>query len=260
MKLIVNADDLGLTAGVNQAVLLGVSRGIVTSASLMVNQDATRAAVQYLRSGLIPGAGVHLCLTAGRPVAERTEVPSLIDEAGYFYPPRLFVQRCPPAEEIEREFRAQIETARAWGVHLTHLDTHHHIHRLEAVLEALTSVARRYGLPLRHVGPDMRDALRRRGVPTPDCFCGEWIGSAVSLESLQRAVLAARDAGCGVMELMTHPGFADTALAARSSYVAGRQRELAALCTPGLREWLAANGVTLADYSCLEKKADEVGG
>jgi|Deesub1362A_J573_1020465.scaffolds.fasta_scaffold00044_19 hypothetical protein len=251
MKLIVNADDLGLTAGVNQAILLGVSRGILSSASLMVNQDGTEAAIQYLRSGLIPSAGVHLCITAGRPVANSADLPSLVDKQGIFHRPSRFVKQNPRVQEIVLEFEAQIETVLRRGLTVTHLDTHHHIHRHPAVLEALITVARRHGLPVRHLEPDMREKLRNRGVATPDHFCGEWIGSGVSLENLYRMINEAMNEGHRVVELMTHPGLADMALAARSSYVAERQRELAILCSPEVRAWFDAQGITLHDYSCL---------
>lgn len=249
MKLIVNADDLGLTAGVNHGILLGFSRGIVSSASLMVNQDGSDAAIEYLRSGLIPSAGVHLCISAGRPVSDPATVGSLVDEAGFFHRPRRLINRAPALADVVREFEAQINKALQRGVTVTHLDTHHHMQRHPVVLEALIQVARRYRLPVRHLEPEMRAHVRARGVATPDCFCGEWIGAAASLEGLLHTVAAARAAGHRVVELMTHPGLADTALGARSSYVAERQRELTVLCASEVKVWLKANGIELCDYA-----------
>lgn len=256
MRLIVNADDFGLTAGVNQAVLLAVRRGILSSASLMVNQEASEAAIQYLKSGLVPNAGVHLCITVGRPITDPPKIPSLVDEDGLFHRPSSFVRKAPNPRQILLEFKAQIEKALARGVPVTHLDTHHHIHRHPAVFEALTDAAQYYNLPVRHLDLGMRDELRRRGVATPDLFCGEWIGSEATLENFQRLVLAARNEGYQLMELMTHPGLADSALAARSSYVTERQRELAVLCAPETQAWLDEQGVELCDYSACPAPVD----
>lgn len=249
MKLIVNADDLGLTAGVNQAVLLAISRGIVSSASLIVNQDNTGAAVQFLRSGLIPRVGVHLCISKGRPVLSSNEVASLVDEQGFFHRPSRLAKLEPDARDVLKEFKAQIEKARSNGIKITHLDTHHHIHRHPVVLEALISVAQCFNLPVRHLDAAMRAFLRSRDVATPDHFCGEWIGPGVSSQNLYRLIEEARSAGHQLMELMTHPGLADIALATKSSYVADRQKELAILCAPETRAWLEAREVTLCDYS-----------
>jgi hypothetical protein len=251
VKLIVNADDLGVTAGVNHGILLGFSRGILSSASLMVNQDGTDAAIEYLRSGLIPRAGVHLCISAGRPVVDPGSVRSLVDEEGFFHRPSYLMHNPPELGDVIREFEAQIDKVLQRGVSVTHLDTHHHIHRLPVVLEALIHVAHRYKLPVRHLEPQMRDYVRAQGVATPDWFCGEWIGPAVSLHALFQAVKGAKQAGHRIVELMTHPGLADAALAGKSAYVTERQRELALLCAPETRDWLKANGIELCDYACV---------
>lgn len=251
MNLIINADDLGVTAGVNQAILLCMRRGIVSSTSLMVNQDGTDAAIQYLRSGLIPRTGVHLCISAGRPLLPSSQIPSLVDKHGFFQRPSRFGEINDPLH-IEREFEAQVEKVLGSGVSISHLDTHHHIQRYPVVLEALITVAHRYDLPVRHLDPAMREQLRERGVATPDHFCGEWIGPAVSWENLYQMILGARDQGHQVVELMTHPGFADFALQTRSSYVVERQKELAILCAPETRDWLKSEGVTLCNYSVCQ--------
>lgn len=252
MKLIVNADDLGLTAGVNQAVLLGVRRGVISSASLMVNQEGTEAAIQYLRSGLIPRAGIHLCITAGRPVSDPAHIPSLVDEQGFFHRPSWFTRVDPDPRHIVLEFEAQIEKVLRRGVTVTHLDTHHHIHHRPVVLEALIVTARSYGLSARHLKPAMREEFRRQGVATPDHFCGEWIGPDASVVNFFKLVTEAKGHGHRVVEVMTHPGLADDALAARSSYVIERQKELAVLCSRELRTLLDGEGVALSDYSASE--------
>src|SRR5882724_7221243 len=83
-KLIVNADDFGLTEGVNRAVIQGHVCGIITSASLLANGAAFDSAVAMGTTHAKLGVGVHLNLTQGRPIVSPGEIPSLVDSQGYF--------------------------------------------------------------------------------------------------------------------------------------------------------------------------------
>ena len=93
-RLIVNADDFGLTAGVNEGIQDAVEAGVVTSTTMMVNTpgfgDAVRRAAG-LRDRL--SVGLHFNLTTGAPVAPASEVPSLVDGAGRFLPLAGFLRR-----------------------------------------------------------------------------------------------------------------------------------------------------------------------
>ncbi|MDQ0287189.1 putative glycoside hydrolase/deacetylase ChbG (UPF0249 family) [Desulfofundulus luciae] len=246
--LIVNADDFGYTVGVNRGIIKAMECGVVTSTSLMANQPGTGDALAVLRRGSLKAAGVHLCLTAGRPLCDPAAVPSLVDGRGWFKKRDALLSGLLNVEEVKLEFLAQVEKVRAAGVWVSHLDTHHHVHTHPVILEALLDVARRYGLPVRSLDSSMRQGLSRQGVPTPDYFCGQWFGEQVSGESFRRFVAAGLQSGARVMELMTHPGLADEELRQRSSYTWQRERELAILCDPATKEWLFDQGVKLGSY------------
>src|SRR5204863_9488270 len=81
-RLIVNADDFGLTANVNRAILDGHCRGVITSASLLSNGEAFESAVALALQTPRLGVGVHLNLTEGKPVAAALEIPSLVNGGG----------------------------------------------------------------------------------------------------------------------------------------------------------------------------------
>ncbi len=257
MKLIINADDFGLTAGVNQAVVLSINRGVVSSTSLMVNQEGSKAAIQYLQSGLVPCTGLHICISKGRPVCRPADIPSLVDTKGCFYRPSQLAQRKIDPRDLVTELTAQLEKVLAKGIHVTHLDTHHHTHKHPDVLQALAQVARNYRLPVRNLDENMRTYLHQNGVETPAYFCGEWIGENVSVKKLQDYIQKAQQAGYETVEIMTHPGLADAALASNSSYVNHRQKELAVLCHPQLSEWLESKDIALEDYTCIPGKTKE---
>ncbi|MBE3585413.1 MAG: carbohydrate deacetylase [Thermoanaerobacter sp.] len=248
MLLIINADDFGYTAGVNRGIIKAMECGAVTSTSLMVNQPGTGDALAVLRRGGLKAAGVHLCLTAGRPVCDPAEVPSLVDDRGWFKEKDALLSGLLNEEEVRKEFLAQVEKVRAAGVRISHLDTHHHVHSHPVILEALLDVARHYRLPVRSLDYSMRRRIRSRGIPTPDYFCGCWFDERVSGESFRRLVAAGLQNGAGVMELMTHPGMVDEELERRSSYTWQRERELAVLCDPDTRQWLLEQGVKPGSY------------
>ena len=128
MKLIVNADDFGLTRGVNLGIIEAFQQGIVRSTTLMVGMPAERHAAEL--ATLNPGlkVGIHLRLTAGTPMAEN--VPTLLDQTGKLQNQSQFWDnQSMNSEEIERELRAQIEHFLSLGVELSHMDGHHHCHR-----------------------------------------------------------------------------------------------------------------------------------
>src|ERR1700693_16618 len=150
-QLILNADDFGMTRGVNEGIIRAHRDGILTSATLMANgpefDDAVASA--KLNPGL--GVGCHLVLVAGPAVAPKGKISSLADENGNLPESLgLFVARLTAGlirtKAIEREMRAQIEKIRAAGIEPTHLDTHKHNHAYPKVMESLARVGKALGI------------------------------------------------------------------------------------------------------------------
>lgn len=115
MLLIVNADDFGYTSGVNRGILQALACGVVSSTSLMVNMPGTGEAVRFIREGAVKACGLHLCLTAGKPVSPPQEVGSLVDGEGFFKKREVLLTTGFDAGEVRREFLAQIKKARDMG-------------------------------------------------------------------------------------------------------------------------------------------------
>ena len=278
-RLIVNADDYGLSPGVNAGVLAAHCDGLVTSATLMANLPAAAEAVALAPPTL--ALGLHLNLTTGEPCAGPARVPSLVGADGRLLRLdrlvlRLGLHQVRPAD-LEREVTAQIERALQLGAALDHLDGHHHIHLHPAVRPIVLRLAPTYGIravrcpdetpPLGREAP--RDRLRRLGVgaaarrlrpraaaaglATADHFRGLALGLAFDTAALV-ATLAALPAG--ITELMCHPGYPDAELAQRTSYAAGRERELAALTSPAAAAVVRARGIRLTTYRALRATPD----
>lgn len=126
---VIHADDLGMTHAVNAASIKALESGLVNSGSMMVPCPWFPEIADYARSHPDADLGLHLTLTAERvyyrwgPVAPRDQIPSLVDENGYFYLNWTPENRINP-QQVELELRAQIERANMMGVHPTHLDSH----------------------------------------------------------------------------------------------------------------------------------------
>src|ERR1700693_285784 len=285
-RLIVNADDFGMTEGVNRAILEAHRRGIVTSTSLLANGAAFASAVKIARNTPALGVGVHLNLTEGRPVADSARIPSLLTAQGGFFPgPARLIPRvvlgAASLTEIETEFRAQIEKVRAAGIAPTHLDGHQHVHMWPSVFALTARLVQSYGLhgmrcsrerraPVRGllrrnrpsrskiivqfgVGATLdllalgaRARLRRAGVASPEYFYGVSSTGFLDAAALE-AIL--RDLPAGTSELMCHPGYADAELKAVPTRLqAQREVELDALTRPGIRNLARELGIELITY------------
>jgi predicted glycoside hydrolase/deacetylase ChbG (UPF0249 family) len=148
--LIVNADDLGMTEGVNRAIFSAHEQGIVTSTSLMAVGGAFDHAVAEARAHPRLGIGVHLCLHDEKPVLDRSRIPTLVGDDGKMPPLGLAVRRIVTGKldpnEIEAEYTAQVLRAREAGIELTHLDSHCHLHAFPSVARVVRRVATKLGI------------------------------------------------------------------------------------------------------------------
>jgi len=152
-RLILNADDFGLTRGINRAIAELHAAGVLTSATLMANGPAFDDAVEIARAQPTLGVGCHIVLTDGRPLCVPETIPTLIGpdgknfraSLGQFF---LAATRGKISEaDIAREATAQIQRLQAAGINVTHIDTHKHTHILPRVARPLLAVAESAGIP-----------------------------------------------------------------------------------------------------------------
>lgn len=225
--LIVNADDLGLSAGVNAGIAEAHERGIVTSASLMVRADAAAAAAELV------------CEHPGLAVGLHLDVAEWRFEAGEW---RVAYERCAPDDPraVEVECRAQLEAFRRLiGRDPTHLDSHQHTHMSEPVASVAAGLAAELGVPLRARG------IRYEGGFYGQTGKGEPYPEGIEPEHLVELIEALPPGGT---ELGCHPGRgADTG----SPYEAERERELRTLCDPRVAGAVEQAGVELRSFAQL---------
>ncbi len=287
-RLIVNADDFGLTESVNQGILEAHQRGILTSATLLANGATFDSAVALALASPRLGVGVHLNLTDGRPVSDPAGVASLVNGQGSFFGTpwglltRILTGKLRLAE-VERELRAQIEKVRGAGIAVTHLDAHKHVHMLPPVFPIVLRLAREYGIGARlgierlvglgrllrrnagaagqvlkqYLGAralavlavNFREQLRQAGINSPMHFYGIVQTGFLDAAELEAILWNLPE---GTSELMCHPGYLDGALReAHTRLLEQRERELDALTRPEIRKLVAALGIQLIDYRDL---------
>jgi len=173
--LIINADDFGRSHACNAGILRSLTEGVVSSTTLMVPCPWALHAMQMLRDHPDLSFGVHLTVISDVPLyrwgslTSKDKVPSLIDEAGFFYSyeriPEFLAQA--KLSELEVEFRAQIEAVLAASLSPTHLDWHCLYNGGRAdIFELTVTLAKEYGLAVRVFDRSTGEALRGQGLPT----------------------------------------------------------------------------------------------
>ena len=292
-NLIVNADDLGWTDGVNRGIVEAFRNGIVTSTSLLANGAAFAGGVAAAKSAPGLGMGVHLNLSDGAPVADRETVTSLLNDEGLFAggPESLLLRRARgglPLNEVEFEWDAQIQKVRDAGIAPTHLDGHKHVHMLPGLFEIALRLAKRHNIGairvsleasslraalsagnkqrngvvmkqgvqargLKLLARDAREQSERAGIATADYFCGIAQTGELTLEGVTQFLKSLPE---GTTELMCHPGYADAALQKTATRLQdSRQTELEILTDTGVRNLVASQGIRLIDYGFVTQEA-----
>jgi predicted glycoside hydrolase/deacetylase ChbG (UPF0249 family) len=283
-RLIVNADDLGLSRGITDGIVVAHAEGIVTSASLMVNQPATEYAIHRLPEVPKLDVGIHLNLCQGCPVLPPTSIPSLVASDGEFLRPAEMARKLTflraSTKEIEAEFCAQIDRMRSYGLVPSHADSHHRFHIYPAAAAAFHRAVRSRGImraraarkktwPTHgvlgdaHAGP----LYRRLAVDTYNNLLERTVfhefkrpDAGVALHPRFRGNLAKLpDAWCyafehmpaGTYEIWCHPGYHQPGFSETDALDKQRQLELQMLTSPRLREAVEHAGIDLINFADL---------
>jgi predicted glycoside hydrolase/deacetylase ChbG (UPF0249 family) len=287
-RLIVNADDFGLTPGINRGIAEGAGHGIVTSTTLMANAAAFDDAVRIAKSSAALGVGCHVTLIDGSPLLKASEVSSLMAKPGESrfldgltpFAARALRGTLDPSQ-IEAEATAQFRKLQSAGIGITHFDTHKHTHMFPNVLEPLlgaakncdvravrnplvprrtiklSTVIRETGLwkrymqtqGLRVLAREFRRLVRDAGLITTDGSFGVEVTGKLDERLFRDLISCIPD---GTWELVCHPGYNDEQLSAvRTRLRESRAIELKLLTSGLAREVLSEHGVQLISYRDL---------
>jgi hopanoid biosynthesis associated protein HpnK len=285
-RLIINADDFGLTPGVNRAIAKAYQHGIVTSTTLMANSRSFAEAVHSAKAMPRLSVGCHVVLVDGSPILPPDRVPSLLADGARF--PNGFgdiatssLRKKINAAEVEAEVSAQIRRIQEAGLTVTHVDSHKHVHMLPQIGAAIIRAARTCGVrairnPFVPVKPlAMAHLLRRpklwtrytetkllRGyhhrfrrlvsnatMVTPDGSFGVISTGALDLDLFHAIVSSIPD---GTWEFVCHPGYIDPELGRICTRLReSREKELQVLTSEDARRSLAEHGIELVSFTDL---------
>jgi chitin disaccharide deacetylase len=276
-RLVVNADDYGLTPGTSTGIRQAHLHGIVTSTTAMMNRpDVEPALEEALETCPRLGLGVHLVLTAGKPLLPAENIPDLVDGNGNFRQLNALVSGLPALDltQVEAEWTAQIAKFRAvTGQNPDHLDAHHHVAYFTPELFSLfTKLANQLGCAIRkpfdgstedatvYLPPALQPLATQgylripdKQIPrTTDRFIGNFYGEGASLDHLLATlqhIAQAQDAE--TYELMCHPALPDEALKKISDYNEKRGEELGMLTAKQVKNALTEAKIELISFGQL---------
>lgn len=288
-KLILNADDFGLSRSINEGIIESFRRGPLTSTSLLVNMPGFDDALHLIRENQSLGTGIHINVFRGEPVSPARRIKSLC--RGSFFRgslPALLALAYIHKEGLDEfaiECRAQIEKALSHGIRITHLDSEKHIHIIKPFFKIFLKVAKEYGISkIRCINEipyfpqeilHLRDAFNKQRYAalylsflskenkkllkdcdcySPDYFYGISGTGRMTLSRCERILSNLKE---GTTEIMFHPGYIDNEwktypLNREKYYInAKRDEELNVLLNPRIRELIKEHNILLTTYRDL---------
>lgn len=227
MKWIVNADDFGYCKGVNLGIIEAYKNGILTSATLMSGMPGFDHAIELLKENKGLSCGIHMTLTAYEPVLKTHK--TIVDENGRFFksPGKINLEKI-DLNEVYEEFCAQIEKAKAAGVDITHLDSHHHVHMQEILKPVIDKIRGKYKLTIRG---DVK-------------LEGSFYGENATEDHLKSLYNEEEE----IIEIMTHPAYLDLDIYESSSYNTHRMKELKVLTSKQIKTFIKENNIKLCSF------------
>lgn len=273
--MIINADDFGLTDGVNQAILDLNRKGRVTSTSVMVNHLMHQNLKVPDNLPELIGLGIHLNLTSGAPILPPEDISTLVGTDGCFSSVEAIFEKTSTYNlmQIEKEWRAQIISFVIKFGRPDHLDSHHHVHLLPRLFELFITLAGELQIPVRmpitpDLIPEVEDLgdfkglgsritsemlaedikiIQYSGVRFPDYFLENFLPVLYEKPDLIKSTI--KNLPVGTTELMCHPAYVDSALRQISHYVEERDLERKSLERKEFYKLLSGYGIDLVRFN-----------
>ena len=264
-RLIINSDDYGRSPDISRGIRETHLNGVVTSTTCMMNLPTTGHDIAIaLNETPNLKMGVHLVLTAKRPILPMQWTKSVTDEHGDFLKYDAFIANLPNLDilEVKAEWRAQIEAyITAARSQPTHLDSHHHSSFFSpALFKAMLELAKEYNCAVRYpftqVSRELEetakvaaDLVREFDPKRPDTFVVDFYDEGATTDNLLKIINHLPE---GTTEIMCHPGYVDQTFAEKESvYNFQREREVTILTDPAVKKAIQANGIELISFADL---------
>lgn len=281
-KLIVNADDYGLHESINKGIVDGARNGCITSTSIMAVGPAFDHGISCLKDVQELGVGVHLTLVATEPLLPKEKIVTLISsENGMFYKSypefiKKYIFGAISIDEIYQELYAQINKVKSAGIHITHLDSHQHLHILPGIIDVVIDLAKHFGIQAvripsenyrffddfkigRYIGKCgltflaqlARQKLNREQMSTTNFFWGMMNGGNMDDHKIGKIISLLPE---GINEIMVHPGYDTKILQNRFSWEYHWEQELSALTSEDILALLRKYEIKLVSFGALSNE------
>ena len=280
VKLILHADDGGVSHSTNSAIIALFESGSISSASVMMPTPWVPEFAAWARANTKYDIGLHLTLTSEwkglrwAPVAPADKVPGLLDPHGYMWPDVRNVATRATPREIETELRAQIEKANKLGIRFTHLDTHMGTlyarpdyfdvywklgleYRVPVMLMKPNSLSGEQGTPdIRKYIESQEARLQKEAIFRLDSLMPDPVRGTAAIEERKSRYLAAIQAlPPGLHQLIIHPAALDNELKAMTGSAVARDMDFRIFSDPSMKRWFADHNIALTGYQDVKPPA-----
>jgi len=277
-KLIINGDDFGMHASINQAIENSFEKGILTSASLVANGDAFLEAVSIAKKNPNLGVGIHLTLNGGKPISPRHKIETLLDQKGeliesHFDLCSMILKKKVVLEHIRTEYISQIEKILDFGLKPTHVDGHRHLHLFPPIFLLLKDVLKKFNLnKVRMLNIPTVDwqwmkikkmalmgilgfskKLNRGKFKSPDYFLGFFQSGNINQRYIKKMLPNLKS---GVTEINFHPAMSDIEMEKKFcfwrkkyNWVGSWEQEYNVLIDQEIINFIHRNGIRLMNYN-----------
>lgn len=249
MNVVFNADDFGLSKGVNLGIMEAYRHGPVRSATIMANMPGFEHAAELAQANPGLGIGVHLTLTAGKSVGGVYQ--TLTDEKGAFWRLTELEEKIKSNQidlsEVEREYEAQIQKVLSAGLKPDHFDGHHHTQTLAGIVTIFLRLAKKYGVKVRLYDTSLLTGEYAK-VRACGAFSDTFYKEKATVDELKRTLCACQ---ADSLEIMCHPAYVDQVLYAASSYNIDRAFELDVLTNQELSAFMAERGFMPCSFAAI---------
>jgi len=231
-KLIVNADDFGLTQGINEGIIDAFENGILTRTSIIANASCFDHAVSLAKKCPRMPIGIHLTLIEEKPLSGAEKIKSLTDTNGFLLKNHKgfllrYLRKQIKLDEVNAELEAQIKKVLERGITISHIDSHQHLHLLPGIFKIALALMKKYNihsvrlprLAFKHLlsfkdsslgalSLSCKKLLKNEKIAHPDRLLGLRLAGSLKEASLVRLLEDVRE---GITEIICHPGIADAA-------------------------------------------------
>lgn len=270
-RLIVSADDFGLTKSISEGTVRACKDGIVTSINLLPTGRAFEESLYLLKELKLDGIGAHLALTETSPITDRAKISSLVTKKGSFranyvsFFADLFLGRI-SMDSIYLELRSQLDRLKRVGLPINSINSHEHIHMMPSILKVFIDLAKEYGIPFiryphgdklvrpyrlkkffklavsAYFGHITGRTVRESGLYTTDNFLGIADSGNLTEDVLVRLI---KNMPEGTTELVCHPGFLSPEVLERCIFQLNCEAELASLTSLRVKKVIEDGGIKL---------------